>query len=468
MNRNFVFLLCVTTVLAASPPRKPARRNLPAKVDASRATVVHDVSVVDVVNGVAEPHRNVYIRDGKILSIGPAVKPAVSAHVIAGENKFLIPGLWDMHVHLWQKDPQFSLFLANGVTGVRDMGSDFSQIQAWRSKIQAGKLLGPRIMASGPPLEGPDEIPNPRMSPQMIRTPEEARRAFDQLDDMHVDFIEVLPGLRWDAYFALTEYTRHWGHRVAGNLPESVTAQQAVDARQGTIEDLDGVLLSCSSDEKELRRQRRDALEKQDQVALDRITAAVLDTYSKRKAGRLFADFRIFDVMETPLLSAHKRQSVPGTQQDQHFQYVSAATRKQWPEAAQPQTLNSLTYERYFSVVAEMNGAGVQFLAGTDTGFPFSVPGFELHEELELLVRAGLSPAQALRAATIFPARNLRQEAILGTVQPQKIADLVLLEGNPLADIANIRKISAVFVNGKYFGKSDLAAMLVHGATKAE
>lgn len=401
---------------------------------ASNSLVIHDVAVVDVENGSVAMHRDVGIRGEKVISVVPVGKPLTAARVIAGRGKFLIPGLWDMHVHLWNKDPRFALYLANGVTGIRDMGSNFAQVCAWRKQILSGALAGPRIFTSGPPLNGPDEKTDPRLSARMVQGPEEARRAFDELDDMHVDFIEVLPGLRPEAYFALTEFTRHWGHRVAGNLPDDVSAMDAVNARQGSIEDLEGILISCSSEERDLRKQWRHAKHTHDLEGLEKSVHTMVETYSERKAARIFADMRIYQVMATPLLTARRRDAIAGAAK--------------------------LEYDRLGLLVKAMGSAGVNFLAGTDSGMDDTSPGFELHDELELMARAGLTPAQVLRAATLHPARTLRQESTLGEVGPQHDADLVLLEGNPLTDISNTRKIAGVFVNGRYFAKSELSLML--------
>ena len=403
-------------LLAAAPPH---RKHTAPPVDLSHATIIHDVSVVDVVTGTLDPHRNVAIHGERIVAVGPATKPPATAHVISGANKFLIPGLWDMHVHLWDQDPRFALYLASGVTGVRDMGGNFPQVKEWKQRIQHGTLAGPRIVTSGPPLDGPGGNSDERLHVRIVGSPDEARRAFDQLDDMHVDFMQILPGLSEESYRALTEFTRHWGHRVAGYLPGDITALDAANARQGSIEDLDGILLSCASNEDELRRQRRDAIRNSDAAALARIAPAAVENYNPEKAMLIFREMRIYEVMADPLLTARRRAASPA----------------------------------FPRVVKDMALAGVALLAGTDTGYKDSVPGAELHDELVLMVEAGVTPAQALRAATLDPARILRQEEYLGSIAPHKYADMVLLNADPLVDIANVRKIAGVFVNGKYIPK---------------
>ena len=412
--KRVLILICAASLVVAAPARR-RRSAAPAPVDLSHATIIHDVSVVDVVNGNIEPHRNVAIRGERIVAVGPAVKPPATARVIAGKGKFLIPGLWDMHVHLWDDDPHFAAYLANGVTGVRDMGANFPKVKEWRERIHEGKLTGPRIAASGPPIDGPGDKCDARMNVRIVSTPDDARRAFDQIDDMKVDFMAIMPGLSEDAYRALTEFTRHWGHRVAGYLPGDVTALDAANARQGSIEDLDGILLSCASNENELRRARREAIRNGDAAALAQIIPQAVANYSPEKAALIFREMRIYEVMEDPMLSARRRAQLP-----------------ECPRAVRDMAVN-----------------GVSLLAGTDTGFENTAPGAELHKELELMVAAGLSPAQALRAATLAPAHSLRQDENLGSIAPKKYADLVLLNADPLVDISNTSKIAAVFVNGR-------------------
>ncbi len=386
---------------------------------AARAVVIHDVSVVNTVNGTIEPHRDILVRGDRIADIKPAVKPA---HTLI---RYAIPGLWDMHVHLWFADPQFPQYLAAGVTGLRDMGSDFARVKGWRAQIKVGKLTGPRIITCGPPLSGPMAEPDPKLPTIIVRDANDGRRAFDTLDDkLNVDFIKVLSNVPANAFFAVSEYSRHWGHRIVGHLPDEVPARLAADARMGSMEHLFGLALACSSREDELREGRRVALENKDYDALPKINDEIRDSYDEKKASQLFEKFRIYDVMQTPTLTMLKRM----TEKD---------------EAA---------YTRMEHLVRDMNRAGVPILAGTDTGDSGTVPGVELHKELELLVDAGLTPAEALRAATLTPARLMRKDDTLGAIKPGAYADLVLLSANPLTDIRNLRKISAVMVSGKYLG----------------
>ena len=443
--------------------------------------VIRDVSVIDMNTGAIEPHSSVAIRGDRIVAVGPASKVKVPAAVktISGAGKYVIPGLWDMHVHLWYKDHQFPLFLANGVTGVRDMGSRMKQIDAWRAQIKSGQLIGPRIVACGSPVNGPGHKPDPLMPVIELRSPADARRAFDTLDDdMKVDCIKVLSDVPKTSYLALAEVSRHWGVPIVGHLPNSMGAMEAANARQSSMEHLYGLLLSCSSREEELREQRVVAVRKSDGPALERIGAAILESYDPRKAAILFDRFKLYDVRQTPTLVMRKRSAFISTSElvgNPHLRYIDQSIRKSWPDpskgeaaySADQQFLLRKEYERLFTLVHDMDQAGVPLLAGTDSGDAYTVPGFDLHDELELLVKAGLTPLRALRTATVEPARLIRQEETLGVVRAQRFADLVLLDANPLTDIRNTRKIAAVVVNGQYLSKSDLAGMLQNAAARA-
>ncbi|MDQ6699945.1 MAG: amidohydrolase family protein, partial [Acidobacteriota bacterium] len=398
--------------------------------------VIRDVSVIDTNTGAVEPHSSVAIRGDRIVAVGPASKVKVPAAVktISGTGKYVIPGLWDMHVHLWYKDHQFPLFLANGVTGVRDMGSRMKQIDAWRAQIKSGQLIGPRIVACGSPVNGPGQKPDPLMPVIELRSPADARRAFDTLDnDMKVDCIEVLSDVPKNSYLALAEVSRHWGVPIVGHLPNSMGAMEAANARQSSMEHLYGLLLSCSSQEEELREQRAVAVRKSDGAALERIGAAILESYDPRKAAILFDRFKLYDVRQTPTLVMRKRAAFLSTSElvgNPHLRYVDQSIRKSWPDpskreaaySADQQFLLRKEYERLFRLVHDMDQAGVPLLAGTDSGDPHTVPGFDLHDELELLVKAGLTPLRALRTATVEPARLIRQEENLGAVRAQRFA----------------------------------------------
>ena len=392
-------------------------------------TAIQDVTVIDVAAGVARPHMTVVIDEGKISRVGGAASIALPAgtQIVSGKDKFLIPGLWDMHVHLYYKQ-YLPLFVAYGVTGVEDMGSDFSKVSQWRDEIEKGSAIGPHILTSGPPVDG-GASNDPKLPLLVARTADQARVAFDQLYKMDVDFIKVLSRLPRDAYFALAEQARHWDLRMVGHIPANVTAQEAVEARQKSLEHMFGITKSVSSEE--------DAVK-----FFERCTLT-----GTRVSPTLVLWLRMSHMDDTRLMSDPRLESVP------------ASIRDSWPDVSDEPSLKVQVWKIY-RLVALAKQAKTEILAGTDTGDPYVAPGAALHDELEQLVEAGLTPREALEAATLAPARFFEAEKAMGSIEKGKLADMVLLDGNPLEDIRNIRKVEAVFTHGRYYGRKDLDRIL--------
>jgi imidazolonepropionase-like amidohydrolase len=389
------------------------------------AIAIQDVTVIDVATAKAVAHRTVVIDGDQIASVGTAM-PA-GARIISGRGKFLIPGLWDMHVHLYDQS-QLPVYVAFGITGVQDMGSDFKRVSQWREAIETGKAIGPRIVTPGPPVEGrPSNDPN--LPVLVARTPEEARAAFDQLWNMDVDFVKVLSGLSRDAYFALAEQARHWHMRLEGHVPASVTAFEAIEARQRSLEHLFGVMKSVSTDS---------------------------------EAVDFFEKCALLEVRISPTLVLWQRMAHANDAQlasDPRLKYVPASIRKTWPELKDDNTYKE-QIKGIYRLVGLTTRTKVEVLAGTDTGDPWTIPGATLHDELEQLVAAGLTPHQALRAATIAPALFFELEDQMGSLEKGKLADMVMLDADPLDDSRNTRKIAAVFSRGKYYSRKSLDAIL--------
>jgi len=441
----------------------------------SAATVViDDVTVIDATGAPALPHRTVVVRDGHILEITKPEDvhaPKIAAIHVDGRGKFLIPGLWDMHVHMifgdWfprGKEIALSLFIANGITGVRDMGGELDGLQEWRKEIAAGTLIGPRMWISGPMLDGP----KPRFpSSVAITTPEDGRRAVDDLKQRGVDFIKLQSLIPRDAVFAIADEARKQNITFVGHVPDAVRASEASNAGQKSFEHLIGIFEGSSPLEDEFLKGSK-------------TESKFLSTYDPARAAALFALLAKNHTWQCPTLVWERGGNLideTDFAHDGRAKYVPAY----WKDVTWKRFTDQIIHEfntddlatrkrfieKELELVNAMHHAGIPFLAGTDTPpGVFVFPGFSLHEELQRFVAAGFTPMEALQTATLNPAKFLGMEDRLGTIEQGKLADLVLLDANPLDDIRNTQKIAAVVVNGRYLSRTDLDKMLA-GVEKA-
>ena len=449
----------------------------PEKTQQAQAIAFTDVSVIDVRSGAVRGNQTVLIKGDRILAVGETgtISLPEEAEVINGNGKYLIPGLWDMHVHT--AFPKFlTLYVANGVTGVRDThrsSRGFEQLLAWRNEITMGSRLGPQLIISGPLVDGPHSRID---SATVVTNALEARNAVDALHAQGADFAKVYDLLSRESYFALADQAKERGLHFAGHLPLSVSAGEASDAGQRSIEHLTGLFLACSNREKPLRKRLLEAIAAADfapRVQWRQVYTPpqeVFDAYDDKKAAALFERFRRNQTWQVPTLTVLHALSFadsPELASDHRFRYLPSDMRKGWKENTEAYKKRTrdlarrkAMFRRELELVGAMHRAGVGILAGTDLPNSWVFPGFSLHEELELLVQAGLSPLEALQAATLNPARYLEQEDEFGTVETGKRADLVLLEANPLEDIRNTRRIAAVVVAGKLLQKDRLETIL--------
>jgi imidazolonepropionase-like amidohydrolase len=436
-----------------------------------KALIIQNVCVIDTEHGTLKPNCRVVIRGKKILSVEPVAAGDQNAEgqVIDGKGKFLIPGLWDMHVHLPAKE-FLTLFVVNGVTGVRDMHGFFPErILQWRQQTENGSALGPHIVAAAALIDGekpfwPGSV--------VAKNAEEGREAVRSLKKRGADFIKVYSKLTPEAYFAIADETKKQGMVFAGHVPESVSAAEASAAGQKSMEHLYGILVACSDQQAALRKEVMDVMAKGDNLllrgAMSRAQEKALDSYNPTKAATLFAAFAKNGTWQVPTLVVLRNiasMDDPAITQDARLKYFSPFVRGFWEPKA-PVNAGRLTseimarlkriYRRDVELVRALHEAGVPILAGTDTTNPFCFPGFSLHDELGLLVGAGLSPAEALRSATFDAARFLGKLNDYGSVTAGKRADLVLLDASPLEDIHNTTKIRAVVLGGKVLDRAEL------------
>jgi imidazolonepropionase-like amidohydrolase len=371
-------------------------------------------------------------------------------------------------------ESMFPLLVANGVLGIRDMGTDMrvADIDPLRKQIAMGSRLGPRIVATGQILDG---RPTPTSGTfAAVKTPAEGRAAVRSLKASGADFIKVYSWLSRDAYFAIAEEAKTQGLPFAGHVPISVTALEASDAGQKSIEHLTGVDLACATREAEIRGElARGGNEMTNATRWSLEVVEAIASYSEEKATKVFAHFAQNRTWQVPTFVAFWQDAQFNDSRitsDARLKYIPATIQKQWSDYAKhnagPSPWNKV-FEKRLVRVGAMHTAGIPLLAGTDTawGVPYTYAGFSLHDELQLLVRAGLTPLESLQTATLNPARFLGRTQDLGTIEKGKLADMVMLTANPLEDIRNTQKIDAVFVNGRLLTRMDLNVLLAQAET---
>src|SRR5580693_2194680 len=443
-----------------------------AAAPASPLAITH-VTVIDTTGAPPMADMTVIVQDQRIVDLGrsDAVHAPAGAQLVDGSGKYLIPGLWDMHVHEVFGDwlPRNEkvvppLFVAHGITGVRDMGGDLDVLKVWRAEIAAGRLLGPRMIIAGPMLDGP--VPRfPSSAP--VSNAADGRKVVDNLKAQGVDFIKIQSLIPRDGYFAAADEAKKLGIVFVGHVPDAVRASEASNAGQKSIEHFTGIFEGCTAIEDQLIKGPRG-------LGLN------VKTYDPARAKALIALMAKNQTWQVPTLVWERGQWLVDDidlSHDPLTKYAPSAWKDHtWPmfvsDIKKDMDTDPLPVRKKFvqmelDMTLAMFRAGVPFMAGTDTAAGVHIfPGFSLHQELVLFQRAGLTPMQALQTATLNPAKFMGRTADLGTVAKGKLADLVILDADPLKDIANTQKIRGVILAGRYFDRAALDRML-HDVEKA-
>jgi imidazolonepropionase-like amidohydrolase len=475
--------LCMFPSFAKTADLRPAPQ-------CTMSLAIEHIAIIDVMSGSVRGDQNVIVQDQVIKAIGSSdsLQPPNGATRVDGRGQFLIPGLWEMHVHTQDPDLYSRLYIANGITGIRDMGGDdpqtgaalsddFTKIRRWRERIANGDILGPRVVAARSIIDGP-----PGFWPglKIVTTAEEARDLVREDKRAGADFIKVYSLLRSAAFQAVTDEARRQGLEVYGHLSELVEVEDAIRAGQRTIEHFSEgrylvVTSSVGSDIEERYRASFTSGADLDESWRNRLTILreAVNSHEPAKGEqlvRLLAHSECWQVPTWRMLRRELLDPAVGAPSAAPESYVPPDVRRMWAshplkcglaDDAELVALAKPAYLKLRELVGAMRTANVRFLAGSDSGNPVLVPGFALHEELaDLLEDAGFSPLEALQMATIRPAEFMGRLAESGTVSEGKHADLVLLRKNPLDDIRNSRAIEAVIVDGTYVGRVELDVLL--------
>jgi imidazolonepropionase-like amidohydrolase len=428
---------------------------------------IQNVAVVDVVRGEIVQPRTVLIVDGRIAAAGEpdAITIPPAAVRVDGRGRYLMPGLVDMHVHLFnnasRRPPNewaFPLFVANGVTGVREMRTEpweMPVVEVWRSKAARGEIVAPRVLAAGAPASGGTVD----VSRQMVR---DAKK-------LGMDFIKIFSEVREPQWRAILGEARALGMPVCGHIPAEVSLLEAATAGQRSNEHLTQVYEACSAREKEWLDARKKVKDKELEQLRETQERKVLEGFDQSVCDRTSAVLAKTAMVQVPTLVLpffESRGSPANFRDDPRRRYLRADEQTRWErifKQGYPVAGDKLAARRWDvsrQIVKTLHAAGVRILAGTDAPMPQVYPGFALQKELELLVEAGLSPADALRSATIWPAEFLGMSDSFGSIATGKRADLLLLDGNPLSDISQTQRIRAVVLDGRLLLRADLDRLL--------
>jgi Amidohydrolase family len=448
--RNFILLVTVlaTSQIAPGPQRIP-----------NQTIVITNVTVIDGTGAPPRSGATVIISGNRISQIVDSGSGQVTyGEVVDGSGKFLIPGLWDMHTHLaYVGDVTCTTLVAHGVTSVRDPGGALDTVDWFRTRIEQGSLIGPRIFRAGPVLDGSKPNARDRL---VIDTADDGRRAVSFVKARGVDFIKVHNGAPPAAYFAMLADAKKQGLAVVGHIPYDVDPGEAIDAGHQSIEHIVSLL------EGPVRRKVAAGM------AQEQAIAEFTDTEAARLARKMVTKGTWFDpTLVTYWYRTHQWEFRDG--KDPRERYVTSSARSfqkgftQLPDNPGVRRALATGFERFLEITRILHREGVRFLVGTDIAGTFPYPGSSVHEELAWLVKAGLTPMEALVAGTRNGAEAVGRLRDLGTIERGKLADLVLLGANPLTEITNTQKIAAVIANGRLFRRESLDALLEEVAKHA-
>ena len=459
----------------------------PKKVTFLDAVVISNITTIDASNGLKE-NQTVVIKDNKIFKVyaSSVIQLAENNEIIDGTGKFLIPGLWDAHVHFAFMEnlapSMFDLFLAYGVTSVRDTGGEVDFVKSWKDKALANPTDAPRVMMAGPLLDGMPNVydgsdaNHPPLSLGSA-TVEELKELMVRLNGLDVDLLKAYEMLTPEQFGAITAFAKENNLKVTGHVPLSMDVISASNAGLNSMEHMRNLDLSAASNADELWEERKKLLSDGKNETGGDLRSSIhtaqrrraIENYDDAKADEILAVLAKNETWQIPTLALNTGSTEkPFARADfqESFDYLPADVQENWKSTIELLSQTEVTpfAKEYgdwkFNMVGKIHEAGIDIMAGTDCPIFFLTPGRSLHEELAVLVKAGMSPIEVLKSATLNPARYFGLENELGLVQENMWADLLILDANPLEDINNTQQINAVFKQGKHYDRSALNDLL--------
>ncbi len=462
--KNFLFGIFFCLILSGSFAQK-----IQADV------LIEHVNVIDVKTGKVLPDQFVAVRGDTILGVIGKNKSAQfqARQKVDAKGKFAIPGLWDMHMHfgggealIGENRNLLALMLAHGVTTVRDASADISNsVLQWREEIKQGKLVGPTIFTSGPKLEGYKSV---WLGDIEISTAPEIPKALDSLDGLKVDFVKITDNtMKPELFLEAVRQARKRGYKVSGHIPSVLTMEDVMTAGMSSIEHMSYIQRAATKNEKEIATLsasgKLKGREFSNRILADFDEPSAMKTYRKMAANNVF----VTPTLSLPNLLAHIDED--DHRADPYLQYIGKGLQKTYVgrvERAMKDdkdaiAFRKLLFARSSSLLPLLQRAGVKIMAGTDAGYlnSYVYPGIGLHKELQLMVAAGLTPLQVLQASVVNSPLFLNKTEY-GSIAAGKKADILLLDANPLLNIAATEKIHAVIVKGKLMDRKAIQTTL--------
>lgn len=423
----------------------------------SATTAFVNVNVIPMTSETVIESQTVIVTNGTIDGIGDVEDTAVpgDAIIVDGTDRYLMPGLAEMHGHVPGRasgnlERVLSLYIANGVTTVRGMLGQPSHLLL-RQDIRDRKILGPRLVTSGPSFNG-----------RSVSSPEQATRMVTEQHAAGYDFLKIHPGLTLAEFDAIAVKANQLGIRFAGHVPEDVGVQHALDAGIATIDHLDGYMQSLLPPHED------------PSGGLSGFFGVfIADQADRSKIPDMARATAAAGVWNVPTESLFEHVTLQAPSPDEmarwpEMKYMPVETVAQW-KGSKRNVLDDDNYvattaERAVAIrhrlIAELSSAGAGLLLGSDSPQIFNVPGFALHRELQYLVNAGLTPYEALRSGTVNAAQFLEAENIFGTIQTGLAAEFILLDANPLEEITNSTRIFGVMVQDRWLPRAELDGIL--------
>lgn len=448
---------------------------------------IEHITVIDAKNGLL-PDRTVVIQEGKISQVVSSKDLKLSSvnQVVDGRGKFMIPGLWDAHVHFAYQEElaptMLKLFMAYGITSVRDTGGEINFLKKLKDACAEKPTETPRIMIAGPLIDGLPTVydgSDPGHPPLAVgaNSVEDAVRIVDQLDSIGVDFIKAYEMLTPEQFKAVIARAHEKGLKVTGHVPLSMDVVSASNVGLNSMEHLRNLEMSMASGSDNLLKERLDMLEHGKQGHGGKLRSAIhsaqrmwsLENSDSVEVNKVLSVLAKNQTWQIPTLTidvfdAYKTFATPSWQES--FKYLPSHIEQRWKTeiadlVAGGQDPSIKEYADWMvNMIGEIHKAKIGIMAGTDCPIYYLTPGLSLHEELALLVKAGLSPLEAIETATLKPAQYFDLEKELGLIEEGMLADLLILDANPLTDIRNTTEINAVVKQGRMYTRQELDAML--------